>query len=160
MIVRVMIGAVALAMAVFSVACGSAPASTINDVAEIKGDLPANPLKWPVVTSSVDHQAGTMSTLYGNDAAIRYARSNSQHDYPPGSILALVTWAQRDDPHWFGAKIPGPVKSVEFVRISDGPAYSYEIFEGAPLKRTSSSEGRPDGSRAAYLLSLRAAVMP
>jgi hypothetical protein len=105
-----------------------------------------------------------MSTLYGNDAAVRYARSNSQQDYPAGSVLSLVTWAQREDERWFGARIPGQMKSVEFVSVaagSDGkPAYSYEIYEGAPLQKTSSSMGRAQGSRADYLLSQRASVMP
>jgi hypothetical protein len=68
-----------------------------------------------VITQFIDRRASTMSTLYGNDAARRYARTNSQQNYPSGSVLCLVTWEQRDDPHWFGAKIPGGVKSVEFV---------------------------------------------
>ena len=62
-----------------------------------------------------------MSTLYGNDVAVRYARMNPQQDYPAGSVLSLVTWVQREDGHWFGAKIPGPVKSVEFVTVTAGP---------------------------------------
>ena len=26
--------------------------------------------------------------------------------YSAGAVLALVTWTQREDPHWFGGRIP------------------------------------------------------
>ncbi len=132
--------------------------------AAVREDLPRNPLQWKVITSLVDKQASTMSTLYGNDAAVRYARCNSQQNYPAGSVLSLVTWAQRDDEHWFGAKIPGQVKSVELLTVDAGPngvrSYSYESYQGSPLEKAVSSVGPSHGSRAAYLLSLRAAVTP
>jgi hypothetical protein len=105
-----------------------------------------------------------MSTLYGNDVAVGYARTNSQHSYPNGSMLSLVTWTQRDDDRWFGAAIPDQVKSVEFVSVGvapDGrPLYSYQEYEGNPLKRVTSREGGTLADRTAYLLSQRAAVMP
>ena len=68
--------------------------------------LPANPLTWRIITSNIDPQNNTMSTLYGNDIATKYARSSTKHDYPPGSQIALVTWTRRDDPRYFGARIP------------------------------------------------------
>jgi hypothetical protein len=105
-----------------------------------------------------------MSTLYGNDLATGYARTNSQHNFPNDSVLSLVTWTQRDDDRWFGAKIPDQVKSVEFVFVgvaADGrPSYSYQEYEGKPLKRVTAQEGRTLNDREAYLLSQRAAVMP
>jgi hypothetical protein len=63
------------------------------------------------------------------------------------------------DPHWFGARIPGQVKSVEFLSVAPGQE-SYQKYEGSPLTRTITSTGHPEGSRAEYLLSMRAAVMP
>lgn len=140
-------------------------AATANQRPGLTGNLPWNPLQWNVITSSIDKQGAAMSTLYGNTAAVQYARSNSQQDYPPGSVISLVTWTQREDDRWFGGKIPGQIKSVEFVGATAGldgrTEYSYEDYEGAPsLRRTSSSVGRSPGSRAEYLLSLRAAVMP
>jgi hypothetical protein len=105
-----------------------------------------------------------MSTLYGNDLAVDYARTNPLHDYPAGAILALVTWAQAEDPRWFGAKIPMQVKSVEFLAISDTPigqrSYSYQKLEGTPLKQSTAEQSTSPAGRAAYLLSERAAVMP
>ena len=105
-----------------------------------------------------------MSTLFGNDSAVECARTHSRHDYPAGSVLALVTWTEREDPRWFGARIPATPKSVEFVRVSldaeHRPLYSYEDFEGSPLKKISAQESSMPNERAAYLLAQPAAVMP
>jgi hypothetical protein len=141
--------------------CMSQPgASTINDQAALTGQLPYNPLAWKVITSSVNQRSATMSTLYGNDIAVQYARTNADRAYPAGSVLALVTWAQRDDPHWFGAKIPSTVQSVEFVTIQPaaGANPTYEHYKGSPLTRTAAADN--DVKRIDYLTAQRAAVMP
>jgi len=56
-----------------------------------------------------------MSTLYGDDVVVGYAKTHSQ--YPAGSVLSLVTWTLREDSRRFRAKIPSEVKSVEFVTV-------------------------------------------
>jgi len=123
-----------------------------------------NPLAWRIISSAIDPANGTMSTLYGNDLAVGYARANSQHDYPAGSVLSLVTWTQMDDPRWFGAKIPSQVKSVEFVTVgaagSGADQYSYEVYTGSPLKKAADRPYGAPPDRIANLLSTRAAVMP
>jgi hypothetical protein len=77
--------------------------------------------------------------LYGNTAAVQYARSNSQHDYPASAVLSLVTWTLQEDRHWFGARIPQQVRSIESVNVA--------------------TDDHSAGSRVAHLLSGRAAVM-
>ena len=85
-----------------------------------------------------------MYTLFGNDLAVQYARKNSQHDYPAGSVLSLVAWNQQEDPRWFGGNLPATPKSVEFVTVGVAPdhrpLYSYQDFEGAPFKKVSTQE--------------------
>ncbi len=138
--------------------------ATINQSASSLGNLPENPLQWRVITSSLNINDSTMSTLYGNDAAVDYARSHAEHDYPSASALSLVTWTQTDDDRWFGAKIPDHVKSVEFVFVkaaADGSTYySYEKYEGSPLKLLDAQQSLKPKDRAASLMALRAAVMP
>jgi hypothetical protein len=143
--------------------------ATINESASLSGvtssALPANPLKWQIITSAIDPQSSTMSTLYGNDTAVHYARANSKHDYPPGSQIALVTWTRRDDPRYVGAKIPDHLKSIEFVLVNTAPGggatqYAYEKFEGSPLAKTQSDESAKPSSPAAAMLDQRAAVLP
>ena len=120
------------------------------------GELPADLSKWSVITATMNVQDGTMSTLYGNDLAIQNARRNSS--YPPGSVLALVTWIERDDGHWFGARIPGEIKSVEFVEVEPS-SHSYHPFSGSPL-RPLATVSSSDNQRSDYILSLRASAMP
>ena len=139
----------------------SAPAST-NQQAALRGALPHNPLAWKIITSSVNHHNSTMSTLYGNDTAVAYARSAAGSGYPAGSVLALVTWSERDDPHWFGAKIPSNPQSVEFVSIpaQSGQQPSYEIYRGSPLERVATITPDQTAARIEYVTTQRAAVMP
>ncbi len=135
----------------------------LNANAALTGEIPVDPLQWRVITSGVDPRSSTMFTLFGNDAAIQYSRTSTARNYPDGSVLALVTWQQQEDSRWFGGKIPSHAKSVEFVdvRISqDGnPSNVYRSYEGFPLKETTSLKSQTN-EHAAYLLSMRAAVMP
>jgi hypothetical protein len=164
----------ALACCVFFFGCSDggrvAPlTATINENASLStaaaSVLPANPLKWRIITSAIDPQNSTMSTLYGNDIAIQYARANTKHDYPPGSQIALVTWTRRDDPRYFGAKIPDSIKTIEFVSVNAAPEagstqYTYERFEGNPLAKTQSDISAPPSPSGSALLNQRAAVLP
>src|ERR1700761_774768 len=86
-----------------------ADADLYNVQAEVAAGLPYPVLEWKAITTVVDrgaeNGAGTTSTLFGNDAAVSAARAGTA--YPAGAVLGLVTWRQREDPHWFGARIPG-----------------------------------------------------
>jgi hypothetical protein len=158
----------ALSLGILSViGCSSPYASVVaepNQSAVLPGNLPSNPMQDKVITSWIDRNDSTMSTLYGNDIAVQYARTSQQQDYPSGSTLSLVTWAQQEDPRWFGAKIPAKVKSVEYVIIKTGSdqrrSYTYESYAGTPLKKTGDQQGLTPSARTTYLLSQRAAVMP
>ena len=132
----------------------------LNDEAALVGALPSNPLKGKVITSWVNKHDATMSTMLGNDVAVQYARMNAQMQYPAGSVLSVVTWSQREDPRWFGGSIPQKTRAVEFVKVTGPRAYSYERYEGSPLKKVANGEGADPRERAAYLLAQRAAVMP
>jgi hypothetical protein len=147
-----------------------APAATLNQSATLSDGLPVNPMAWKIITSSVDRSAATMSTLYGNEIAVAYARSNAGQTYPNGAEIALVTWTQGDDDRWFGAKVPDQVKSVEFAAVegpdttkSQGPyerQYDYEKYEGTPLRQVIQQRALAPDDRMTALFSQRAAVMP
>lgn len=123
--------------------------------------LPDNPLSWRIITSEIVKTTSTMSTLYGNDVAVDYARSHSDAHYPLGSVLAFVTWSQKEDERWFGARIPANPISVEFIRVANGTnnklANSYERYAGRPLKKMESPVSK---DRISYLLTRRAAILP
>jgi hypothetical protein len=139
----------------------------INQDAGLTGNLPYNPLAWRVITSWIDKNNSTMSTLFGNDLAVQYARTHAGQDFPAGAVVSLVTWKEQEDPRWFGGKIPAAPQSVEFVIVAAGadrqPSFTWQKYEGAPLKKISPAEeqkGPAPVMRAAFLLSQRAAVMP
>jgi hypothetical protein len=114
----------------------------VNNAAALPASLPYQPLMWNAITMYVDPKTHTMATLFGNDVAMQavQARGATTADvatgpaYPAGAVLALVTWAQRDDPHWFGARIPDAPQSVEFVQIGvGGQQGSYRHFASTGL---------------------------
>jgi hypothetical protein len=115
---------------------------------------------WNVVTSFVDHAHGTMSTLYGNDAAIEHARTSPQTPYPAGAILAFVTWHQQVDKHWFGGRIPGRILTTEYLIFSAKPdgtvSPDYQLFQGSHAV----IDQVVDPRHIAMITGLRAAVMP
>jgi hypothetical protein len=139
--------------------------ATVNDrAAALPPNLPYQPLRWSALTMYVDPRNHTTATLYGDDAAMPAVpagrTSGAAPVYPAGSVIALVTWAQRDDPHWFGARIPDAPQSVEFVQVAPaGEGSRYRRFAGPGL-----SEVRPTADAAAlrtsFVLSLSPAWLP
>jgi hypothetical protein len=162
-----------LSLALLVAGCSQQPNARVetklNRDASAVSDLSFHPLQNKVITSWIEKsgmnkQSSTMSTLFGNDIAVTYARTNAQHDYPPGAVLYLAIWNEQEDPRWFGGNIPAAPKSVEVVTISAAPdhhpIYSYQQYEGSPLKQVAQQQGTTPNDRAAYLLSQRSSVFP
>jgi mono/diheme cytochrome c family protein len=133
--------------------------------ATLPQNLPYQPLDWSPITMYVDRGSHAMAVLFGNDEATRAmeareAGSAEHPNYPAGAVLALVTWSQRDDPHWFGGRIPASPRSVEFVRASPaGAENGYQRFEGIGLaERTVPPELAQQ--RRSFLLALAPARLP
>jgi len=136
----------------------------VNDRAALPASLPYQPLDWTPVTMYVDPRSRTTATLFGNEPAVRALRArgagNNATDLPPGPVLALVTWAQRDDPHWFGARIPDRPISVEFVEwLTAGPPNVYRRFDGDPLVEDPSPLAAAT-ERTSFILGLAPAQLP
>lgn len=122
--------------------------------------LPFPVLDWRAITMYVDPVSHTMAALYGNDAAVRSMRSrNPMSSRPPGAVLALVTWYQRDDPHWFGGRIPDIPKSIELVQADANGNLSCRLFAGTSLAEEKLT---PDAAAAAiqFMTNLRSAWLP
>lgn len=134
-----------------------------NHAAALPASLPFQPLGWKAITMYVDPRNHTTATLYGNDAALQAVNPREAAGapaYPAGAVLALVTWAQRDDPHWFGGRIPDAPLSVEFVQVaSAGQTNSYRRFAGNGL----TEDHQPASvavARTNFVLDLTPARMP
>jgi hypothetical protein len=132
----------------------------LNQDAALVGDLPLNPLKDKVITSWIDKKTATMSTLFGNDIAVKSARTSPETRYPTGAVLSVVTSAQQEG---LRGNNPKPTKAVEFVTVTGPDAFTYSRYEGSPLKKvefTNFDSLDASVQRGAYLLRQRAAGMP
>ena len=90
--------------------------------------LPENPLEMIPMAVSLQPQAKTMSTLYGNGIAAKRLKDGA--DYAAGSVLYLVTWKGKADPDWFGARIPDRVMAIERISFDQNGQKSYTFFKG------------------------------
>ena len=122
------------------------------------------PLDWRLITLFVDPKTRTVAVLFGNDAAMRAvdartAQAGMAPAYPADAALELVTWAERDDPHWFGARIPDAPVSVEILQVGSAA--------GSNVYQRFTSDGRADpqaatlaDARTKFLLGLAPAQLP
>ncbi len=144
---------------------GQEAANNRAAVLKLPTDVQWNPLGWGAITMMVNPATRETATLFGNDAAVRAARSAAKTQgtkvaYPAGSVLALVTWAQRDDPHWFGARIPDAPRYVEFVRVGEpGGLDNYQRFK-TPGLNGFAADGSDSEQRMNYILNLAPAQLP
>jgi mono/diheme cytochrome c family protein len=133
-----------------------------NAAASLPSSLPWQPLGWRPITMYVDPKTHTTATLYGNDTAVQVVEHAGAPvlAYSSGSVLALVTWSQRDDPHWFGGRIPDTPQRVEFVQISScGSTDGYRVFEGSALVETHPTAGDA-ARRTSFIRNLKPASLP
>jgi Cytochrome P460 len=135
-----------------------------NRAADLPPTLPYQPLGWNAITMYTDRNTHTTATLYGNDEALRALHPRESDPGSPkylaGAVLALITWVQRDDPHWFGARIPDLPLSVEFVQVAAAAQMtSYRRFAGRYLAEDSVL-GSVAAQRTKFLLSLAPAQLP
>lgn len=140
--------------------CASSPAplEPVNIKASIPPEFNFSKRGFKVISSFINKKKGTMSTLYGNDIALRSAKVGAQH-HAAGLEMAMVTWQQKPNPYWFGNNIPGLLLSVEMISSDKNTgAITYALFEGQKLilnTHTPSQEGR-----ISYIMNRKPSVMP
>jgi Haem-binding domain/Cytochrome P460 len=121
-------------------------------------------LERKVIASSIDQTRGTMSTLYGNNEAVEYARAHADDQYPRGSELMLATWKQKEDDHWFGARIPSERQIIEKVHVRDSVSgkryFEYERYAGSSWGKINGQNLEEVEARKKFMLKQRASVMP
>jgi hypothetical protein len=144
-------------------ACAHKP--TIDELTNPPAALPASfkfdQLGLKVITSFINKKQGTASTLYGNPLALKTAIAGT-NEVVAGEVLALVTWKQQDDQHWFGANIPGSLQQVELIKSTSSVekpiVVSYARYEGKSLTLNPDTLNNQD--RIKYILSQKPAIMP
>jgi hypothetical protein len=152
----ILLAGIALALG----ACTNTVSNTalINNEATIPASFNFGKMGFKVITSSINKKKGTMSTLYGNELALKAATAGTG-TIAAGEVFALVTWRQQADDHWFGANIPGNLQSVEYVKTSDaGNNVSYQRFEGTSL--VLSADTLHNRERIKYIFEQKPSIMP
>ena len=107
-----------------------------------------------LITSVIDNKKQTHTVLLGNGIAVQHARSGAAGAYPAGSVLTLATWSQQEDTHWFGAKIPAHLQTVETVKV--GATTTYENYQAPSWKQLPTTD---QSDRINYITHLRASVI-
>jgi hypothetical protein len=158
----VVAGVALMALAGCVTGCGSrkpAEDDVLNVQATLPAGMPVPAMDWRAISTSVDRAHQTMSTLTGNDMAVKYSGTEV---YPVGSVVALATWLERDDPHWFGARIPGSFVGLETVsmeRGGDGKVTAiYRRYAGNPLREV--MDAATAETRKTAILKMRYSPMP
>jgi hypothetical protein len=148
---------------VYTMPIHDAPGDAFNATAALPDGLPVPLADWRVITTSYDHAHGTISALYGNASAVARSQTSPVPAMTPDVQMALVTWQEQDDKHWFGGHIPGGLQSIEVLssRTSEAGAttFDYSCYNGSPLKKADAN-AVSDPVRIDAITSLRAAVMP
>ena len=130
----------------------------VNNAASLPSSFNFDKMGFKVITSFINKKQGTMSTLYGNELALKAAGSGTD-TITTGEVFALVTWKQQADDHWFGAKIPADLLSVEYVKTGGGSnRISYQKFEGKNL--VLSMDTANNQVRIKYIVDQKPSVMP
>ena len=124
-----------------------------NAASRLPQGLQVNPLDWTPVTVYSDPQKHTISVLFDNSKEI-----GTETVAADGSEMALVTWTERDDQHWFGARIADAVVSVEIVRPSASNETEYRMFGGEGVARVDANATK--AARAGLIASLHPAQIP
>ena len=142
--------------------CANTAGENINEKASvtINDQLAENPLSQLVITSSINENNHTMATLYGNEAALKHARDNGSENYPERAVLYQVTWKQKEDTVWFGAKIPEQILTVEkidFYKDANAIKPRYTLYKGSPLVKKPVSD---DTKRIDFIVHQKYAFVP
>jgi hypothetical protein len=125
-----------------------------NAAARLPKGLASNPLSWSPVTIYSDPQKHTISVLFADTKEIGAGVTPAAG----GPEVALVTWTERDDPHWFGARIADTVVSVEIVRINSSKETTHKRFSGDGFAGADAES--PTTARSSFITNLHPVQLP
>ncbi|GEM_PF-2264231 len=156
---KVIYNIIIVMLVVFS--CGEAP-EKVNKSVLLSEIFPFEETGLKAITSVINPQRETTSILYGNDCALESLKT-------PGlsikgqKTLVLVTWKQRDDPNWFGAKSPSDFLMLEILKTNEDFSQIEKVsYKMVKSKNTGSNAetGNKQKKRIQLITSIVPAVMP
>ncbi|RBL90268.1 hypothetical protein [Chitinophaga flava] len=132
--------------------------------AQTKRELPAirpyvfNDSGLRVITTVINEKAGTVSMLYGNNAAMNFHAQHATVNSPK-ELYKFVTYREQDNQYWYGSYINGELLSVETVDMAplsqgEPPHYSIQQYNGSPATDYNAA------TRTAFIQTLQPAWYP
>lgn len=145
-----------------SVACQQTPRN-INEASSLPANFGIEMANLQTINSIIQPKLGTSSILYGNKNALELL-TNPHLSIKGEKVLVLITWQQRDDPRWFGAKSLSDFMTAEVLKTEDDfsqiDKIIYQIIEEeSTAEKTIKSESNI-GQRIEFITSIRPAIMP
>ena len=143
-------------------ACNDAehPVELLNCSAALPPSFKFDDLKLKAMTSLINKKSGTMSVLYANQLGLENSIKGAKA-HVAGEVISLITWKQKDDDHWFGAKIPGNLQLAELVETVAAPTGLITIYQryiGKNLLADTDTARRQE--RIKYIIYQQPSVMP
>jgi len=145
---------------IYSCDSTSNKADNLNIEASFPDSFQYSPAGLKVISTHINKQVGTMSTLYGNPLALQKAIDFNE-EVVAGEIFILVNWKQQPDAHWFGANIPGDLQSVEVIETilnSDKVVINYKLYEGKNLVLNTTTPHQSERIR--FIMDQKPSIMP
>lgn len=134
------------------------PQELINQQASLPSTFSIADLHQKVLASFINKKDCTMSILYGDAFAESVLKSNDSAQAGKFSFT-LVTWRQQEDHHWFGARIPGELLSVErLTQKAADRSPAYQKLSGKQLTTITDTAGT--AARIRFILSQKPSILP
>lgn len=136
----------------------TSPEELINRKASLPSSFSLSDLHQKVISSFSNKKENTTSILYGDPSA-EIAIKDQAPMKAPVFLFTLITWRQQADPHWFGAKIPGDLISVERLsKTANNASIAYQKLSGKELVRVRDTTG--NFGRIKFILSQKPLILP
>jgi hypothetical protein len=135
--------------------------SLTNDEASLPKSIQLSIADLKTMACFIDKKSGTMSVLYANQLAIDNAGKKNS-GIISGERMVLVTWKQKTDSSWFGARIPGKLRSVELINTgadsTTGLITHYKIYVEGKLWTNPGT--KYSNERVGFILHQRPFIIP
>lgn len=132
----------------------------VNGQASLPTSFNFESLGLKAIASFINKKSGKMSTMYANEMGAQYVISDLKN-HVPGEVIVLITWEQKNDDRWFGAKVPGELMMLEVVKtaiLNNKITINYEKHLGEKLIKVPDSTQQQ--SRIKFILNQKPSVMP
>lgn len=102
-------------------------------------EFPKGYSRWQTIGLSHRIDKNLMRTILGNEVAVKAAKTGGSQSWPEGTVLAKVSWQQKNDENWPQAIVPGEFYQVEIMlkntqKFAETGGWGFARWRGKELK--------------------------